>query len=170
MVVDMCHQCDGITLGSLLQSQELLIRTHGFTMTQVSDGKGGGYTYTVGLQERFEHPDLIVFDVKLALQAEVLKELATSVVERGVLPSSSALHRNGLSAVRVHTNHLNDGLVAMWSQRHHRVPLPGEFLQVVFSSAYFCSCHATAQRLLDKPLARRSGGSVHRGKSRQRRR
>jgi Domain of unknown function (DUF4262) len=139
-------------------------------MTQASDGKGGGHTYTVGLQEQFDHPDLIVFDVELALQAEVLKTLATSVVEHGVLPSSSSLHRDGLSAVRVHTNHLNDGLVAMWTQRHHRVPLPGEFLQVVFSSSYFCSCHANAQRLLDKPFARRSGGPVHRRKSRRRRR
>jgi hypothetical protein len=168
MVIGMCHLCDGNTLGSLLQSQDLLIRTHGFTMTQVSDGKGGGHTYTVGLRERFDHPDLVVLAVKPTLQAEVLQRLATSVVEHGVLPSRSEMHSDGLSTVRVHTNHLNDGLVAMWTQRHHRVPLPGEFLQVVFSSHYFCSCHANAQRLLDKPFVRQSGVPVHRRKVRRR--
>lgn len=164
----MCQLCNGASLDNVLVNQDLLIRTSGYAMTQVSDHRGGGWTYTIGLLERFGHPDLLTLDVDLALQAGLVNALAASVVEHGVLPGRAELRSDGLSTVLVHPNHLAEGRVAMWTKRHQRVPQTGEFLQVVLSSRHFCACHAPLRQMLDKPLVRTVGNEPSHRRRRKR--
>ena len=58
---------------------------------------------------------------------------------------------------RVHPNHLDRGLMAMWTEYYSSLcaPMPRlEVLQVFFPPDQFCSCHRDFTPRLSKPTAR----------------
>lgn len=71
-----CFICDGGTDEELLAEEFMRIALHGFTMTGVDSAPP--WTYTIGLEQSFRHPELVI----TGLSAETAAELITSVVER----------------------------------------------------------------------------------------
>lgn len=59
----------------ILKDAKALIRRHGWTAISVDDE--AFFTYTVGLPQRFDHPELVV----LALESELSQQLASAAVD-----------------------------------------------------------------------------------------
>lgn len=146
----MCLRCDGYSEEEVERCLDLAIRVNGWTATQISDDGQQGWTYTLGMNEELDHPDLIIVDAPLDAQRRIIGWLADMVSDDGG-PDSGVLERNGIELLPVHPNQLTGGLIAQWSHRYQRFPEAGEFLQVVPPKHLFCACHAEQRRRLDTP-------------------
>lgn len=123
---------------------------NGWTATQISDDGERGWTYTLGMNERLDHPDLIILDAPIDIQAKIVSWLADKVCDDGDLDERD-LEGKGIELLPVHPGQLTGGLVAQWSHRYRRFPAAGEFLQVLPPKHLFCACHAEQRRRLDAP-------------------
>ncbi len=146
----MCLRCDGYSEEEVDRAHELAIRVHGWTGIQVSDDGDSGWTYTLGLNDRLGHPDLIMIDVELEVQGQIVDWLASMVAETGSL-DVAVVEANGIELVPVHPDQLCGGLVAQWSHTYGRYPAGGEFLQVLPPRGSLCACHSHQVRRLDGP-------------------
>lgn len=137
-----------------MQALDLQIRVHGWALVQVADD-GAGWSYTIGLVERFGHPELCVIDAELNVGAQVINQFVKGIVARGEL---SAEHRlMGLQCVDVHQDHLRSHLFARWSERYGHPMRQGEMLQVLLPAGSYCECHTPRVRRLDIPGPTPSG-------------
>lgn len=150
----MCLECDGYSHEEVMQALDLRIRVHGWTLVQVQDGDSG-WCYTIGLVERFGHPELCVIDAKLDVRAQVITHLVEGIAARGELPADQRLM--GLECVEVHRDHLRGEWFGTWSERYGHPLRPGEMLQVLLPDSSYCACHAPLVRRLDVPGPTPSG-------------
>lgn len=130
---------------------DLAIRVHGFARVGVEDPSGPGWTYTLGLMENFDHPDLVCIEVEPDAQRAFVQAVGAMVVDDDAPPDPVALAELDLELVPVDPCHLRGDLVAWWIERHGRRPDGGDFLQVLPGPSYFCERHATWARRLDDP-------------------
>ena len=150
----MCLECDGYSHEAAMQALDLQIRVHGWALIQVEDG-GADWCYTIGLVERFGHPELCVIDAELDVGAKLIHQLVKGIVARGELPAEHRL--TGLQCVEVHRDHLRSHLFARWTEQYGHPLRQGEMAQVVLPAGSYCECHAPLVRRLDIPGPTPSG-------------
>ena len=146
----MCIRCEGYSEGQVERMYDLMIDVHGFAMTQVQEHGEHGWTYTMGLRDRFDHPDLLIVQLVPKVQAELGSMLGQMVVDEGKL-DFQALAENDIELVPVDPRHFRDGLVADWVNRYGRFPEEGEFLQVMVGPSLLCECCQHRVQRLDDP-------------------
>jgi hypothetical protein len=77
----------GLSLAGLVDQHLADIQELGYTTVQVAaDGLAPGWGYTVGLWQRFRHPELICVGMPAQACAAVLHQLAQRVADGAVLP------------------------------------------------------------------------------------
>ena len=77
----MCIHCDGYSHEQSLLALDLTIRTHGWALTQVTDTNP--WSYTVGLLESYDHPELMITGLELDMQSPVLRRLVDAIEKTG---------------------------------------------------------------------------------------
>jgi len=78
----MCSLCDGTSYEQLLEDTGERIERIGFTMVGVeADLDHPPWTYTIGLVEGYDHPELAMLGIPIELAAEVISALATRVLD-----------------------------------------------------------------------------------------
>jgi hypothetical protein len=135
----MCIICDGHTHDDHLRSIELHIAIYGWSISGVEPGPdapagpaplGTTWAYTIGLQEGFGMPELIVMDTKFASAQRLLNLLAERLTSGATLDEIDA--EFDVDHGPVHAEHLfRSDLVNTWSAFYGRPPAPGTFVQVV---------------------------------------
>ncbi len=160
----MCKRCEGETIEAVFADLADTIASHGFAIQQVGDSSSG-WTYSIGLQSGFGHPDLFCVDVEADLQAKLISRIGQAVVRGASL--SSAVAGLDVTFVDVHDTHLDREWFTNWNVIEDRVPRVGEIVQVVPGPSWFCSCHASSVRLFDRvqPRPRSSGRRARRQSS-----
>ena len=148
--VSMCIRCEGYNEEQVGRMHDLMIDVHGFMMTQVRGHGQDAWTYTMGLREGLNHPDLLVVHLQPDVQAELASKLGTMVVDDGRI-DPEVLAVSDIELVPVDPRHFRDGLVAEWVNRYRRFPEEGDFLQVVLGPSMLCECCQHRMPRLDEP-------------------
>ncbi len=146
---------------------DLTIRTFGWQLTQVSDPAPTAllpWSYTIGLGESYDHPDLMMIGVELETQSAVIRRIVEPIERTGRIDRQD-LDDAGITLVEVHPNHLRDHWFGQWSNRAGILPPDGTFLQVVPPPDWFCSCHRHALPRFDRPGPIRFGNRADRQRS-----
>lgn len=144
----MCIECDGYSHEEVMQVLDLQIKIHGWAVVQVGDDDNV-FSYTIGLVENFGHPELIVVDVDRRYQQGLINELAEGIAANG-RPALDRPSTRGVRCVGVHPNHLHADYFGTWVSRYGELPQPGQVLQVLLPARFYCTCHASAVRRLDR--------------------
>jgi hypothetical protein len=155
----MCLQCDGYSYEQSMLALDLTIRTYGWQLTQVTDANP--WSYTIGLTESYDHPELMVAGLKLDTQSMVIRKIVDSIASTGSV-DHAFLQSEGVRLVEVHPNHLAGDWFASWSNHYDRVPPDGTFLQIVPPGHWFCDCHQRSMPHFELPGPTRFGNRVDR--------
>jgi hypothetical protein len=129
-------------------SLDLTIRTYGWQLTQITGPNP--WSYTIGLLESYDHPELMVTGLELDMQNTVIRKIVDSIKQTGHV-DNAFLQSEGVTLVDVHPNHLAGDWFGTWSNFYQRIPTPGSFLQIVPPSDWFCDCHAHAMPHFELP-------------------
>jgi Domain of unknown function (DUF4262) len=143
----MCLRCDGYSEEEVWRATDLAIRTFGWSLVLVEDESP--WLYTIGLLESFGHPELVVVDIKLERGELLIRSVAQMVEDTGGVDWRE-LKRRGIGLVTVHDDHLRSDLFGSWINFYDKVPASGSFLQVLPPKDWFCACHQSAGRRLDR--------------------
>ena len=144
----MCMRCDGYSPEEVDRHTDLLIRVHGFMIQQVEDDPP--WTYTVGVSESWNRPELLIVDIDGATQARLVKAVADDYVRLGDIQPST-LEKLDVELIEVDEVHFRDGLVAQWEHRYSMSASTGDFLQIVPGPSWLCDRHVATVRRLDDP-------------------
>ena len=144
----MCMRCDGYSWEEIDRHTDLMIRVNGYIAIHVEGPRS--WTYTIGANESWDQPDLVVVGVEPALQQILIHALADDYRVHGEIRDET-VHDLDLEIVAVHESHVDQGLVAEWEQRYSMVPRPGDVVQIVPGPSWFCDRHAGQAVRLDKP-------------------
>ena len=155
----MCLQCDGYSFEQSMLSLDLTIRTYGWQLQQVTDTNP--WSYTIGLLESYDHPELMVTGLRLEKQNIVIRKIVDSIAKTGCV-DHAFLEKEGVTLVEVHPNHLAGDWFGTWSNFYERLPAPGSFLQIVPPSDWFCDCHAHSMPHFELPGPIRFGNRADR--------
>ncbi|MEX2294139.1 MAG: DUF4262 domain-containing protein [Acidimicrobiales bacterium] len=131
----MCSLCDGSTYEEVLDDLHHIVQHFGWALQGVKASPP--WVYTIGLIERFDHPELVLAGVDISVAMGVLNALGTMIATGERLEPG----RSGVSVAEVevafgsvHPVHISAGLVGMWQERYARqpgVPPPLEVVQVL---------------------------------------
>ena len=121
-----------------MRSLDLTIRAYGWQLHQITDSNP--WSYTIGLLESYDHPELMITGLELDMQSSVIRRLVGSIEKTGNV-DHALLEREDITLVEVHPNHLAGDWFGTWSNFYQRLPPPGSFLQIVPPSDWFCDCH-----------------------------
>jgi hypothetical protein len=157
-------QCDGSSFEQSMLALDLTIRTHGWALVQVDDEMP--WSYTVGLTESYDHPELMVAGLELTEQAGVIHRVAEPIERTGSVDRAE-LADAGIELAEVHPSHLAGDRFARWTLHYQQLPAPGTFLQVVPPSNWFCDCHRHAMPHFDQPGPIRSASRADRRRRRR---
>jgi hypothetical protein len=137
----MCEICDGATYEELFTRYAEIIRTAGFIVITVEGARG--WSYTIGLLDSADHPELIAAGGASAPRARLVHSLATKALggEHFHAGDTIGLGESGIARVgMVHPIHFELETFAMWQNladfgaihRHRpravQVLLPGALL------------------------------------------
>ncbi len=147
----MCMVCDGFSFEEIDRQIDLTIQVNGFFIQQVGDGFDDPnlWSYTIGINESWDHADFVTVDMSADLQRDLIAALVDDVVDFGEVLVET-LRLLDVELVPVHRSHLAEGMVAMWEVRNERRAEPGDFLQIVLGSTWYCAKHSTTGRRLDR--------------------
>ena len=121
-----------------MRSLDLTIRTFGWQLLQITDTNP--WSYTIGLLESYDHPELMITGLEFDVQNRVIRKIVDSIETTGSV-DHAFLEREGVTLVDVHPRHLAGDWFGTWSNFYERLPPPGSFLQIVPPSDWFCECH-----------------------------
>ena len=151
----MCDICNGRTYEQARRAMELHVIHHGWALQGVYPGEDdtdeGHWTYTIGLVENFDHPELILTDAEYTIAGEILNRIG-EMVRSG--DDMSQLANMGISLREVHPAHLDTDLFASWIDLYGHAPEPGQVLQIVLPDANYCPCHSVLRCDLSDPSQR----------------
>lgn len=147
-------------------SLDLTIRAFGWQLLQITDTNP--WSYTIGLLESYDHPELMVTGLELDLQKRMIRKIVDSIETNGSV-DDAFLEREGVTLVEVHPNHLAGDWFGTWSNFYQRLPPPGSFLQIVPPSDWFCDCHQHAMPHFERPERIRYGNRADRRRQNGRR-
>jgi hypothetical protein len=119
-------------------SLDLTIRAFGWQLHQITDSNP--WSYTIGLLESYDQPELMITGLELDVQNRVIRKIVDSIETTGSV-DHAFLEREGVTLVEVHPKHLAGDWFGTWSNFYQRLPPPGSFLQIVPPSDWFCDCH-----------------------------
>ena len=140
-------------------SLDLTIRTYGWQLNQITDTMP--WSYTIGLTESYDHPELMMYGVELETQNIVIRKIVDSIEETGNV-DHAFLECEGVTLVEVHPNHLAGDWFGTWSNHYGHEPPDGTFLQIVPPSRWFCSCHQHSIPHFEQPGPIRMGNRASR--------
>ena len=158
-------QCDGYSFEQSMLALDLTIRTHGWALTQVTAEMP--WSYTIGLSESYDHPELMIAGVELSTQRSVVNRIVDAIVKTGSV-DHPLLADAGITLVEVHPTHLADHWFGRWSAHYERIPVPGTFLQIVPPWDWFCDCHQHSMPHFELPDPIRFGNRAERRRRRRR--
>jgi len=128
----MCVMCDGMSYEDALQ--DLIDRKEKWGWALQGVEARPPWTYTIGLLERFDHPELVMTGVPITVAFNVLNVLGTRIaVGERFEPGTEdiVVGETALRFVAVHGVHLAAGLVGMWQNAYSTDPGMLERLAVV---------------------------------------
>src|SRR4051812_11447602 len=178
IMVGMCEICDGASEDEARQQLAGLIEKYGWAITAVQGGRENlSWAYTVGLVERYGHPELVVTSLADEDAGRLLNALGNRVRtgERFAPDTAALVGTVPVRIVAVHPVHLEQGLMAAWYEQYRAF---GDIfqlraLQVVLPSEAFCPdgcCQMPRLDLpatsLDVPMGTRSSRRRRRGRHR----
>jgi predicted outer membrane lipoprotein len=109
MMAGMCAICDGMSYDEVLADMHERVERFGFTMTGIEpDPDHPGWTYTVGLVERRDHPELAILGVPLQVAYTVLTALSRRVLDDGARIQEGEIAR--INGVYFHVGPIDDRL------------------------------------------------------------
>lgn len=155
----MCLQCDGYSYEQSMLALDLTIRTHGWALSQITDANP--WSYTIGLTESYDHPELMITGLTLERQNSVIRHIVGPIETTGRIDEAD-LAAAGVTLVEVHANHLRGDWFATWSNRYGHVPPNGTFLQIVPPGDWFCDCHQHSMPHFELPGPIRFGNRADR--------
>ncbi|MGH9156409.1 MAG: DUF4262 domain-containing protein [Acidimicrobiales bacterium] len=154
----MCAICDGATEDEVRQHLADSIEWYGWSVQGVEASPGGwGWAYTVGLVERFGHPELVVASMLNFNANGGLLNLLGNEIQTGRRFGSGLRTMVGGADLRftaVHPRQFEHGVFNMWFDHYRAFGAQGPeltALQVVLPSTLFCPVHAGPQPRLDRP-------------------
>jgi len=157
----MCIMCSGEDRDDVLFHIDATIERFGWYIQGVvgHEPPALDWAYSIGLAQRFGHPELVVVGVEAEIAAEAINDLGEMVRSgRRLAPGSSVELADGDVAIgMVHSAHFETGLMAMWHEYYDKVgpPVPHlEALQVMFGCGSYCREHQNAVPRLSNPKAR----------------
>jgi len=119
----MCSICDGTTYEEALEDLHECIDRYGWAVQGVEARRA--WAYTIGLAERFDHPELVLAGVPWQASLPVLNALGTMVATGEVLEPGRVPVLVGeveLAVGAVHPVHLANGLIGMWDAHYEAYP------------------------------------------------
>lgn len=142
----MCKICDGQTPDEFDADFDRIIRDHGWGLMSVeADERSLGWVYTVGLIERFDHPELVTVNLEPEMAAVVLNDLGEAVraghrLAPGSVPAGTGVF---VELFEVHPRQIEHGVFATWVDRFAWMPEPPVFgaLEVVLPDDAYCDDH-----------------------------
>lgn len=146
----MCQRCDGFSEEEVERGYDLTIKVDGYVRIQVESVGQPAWAYTMGLNEQFGHPDLICVEVSADLQRQLSFTVGQMIVDDGH-PDPEALAEMDVELVPADPVHLSGNRIALWANCYDRLPLVGEFLQVLPGPSGFCSCHTPLLQRMNEP-------------------
>lgn len=178
----MCPICNGVSREEFLFHLHDTIEQRGFALTGCEGGRASpAWAYTIGLAQRFDHPEFVMVACDLAAAEDTLMDLATRVANGERFDDvASASTPSGERTLRdVHPAQLIDGALATCLEYYQTVPCDGigvSAIQIV-ADDLCCDGHRRSRWDLSRaaPLinsAFRSGqrATPRRSKAEQRRR
>ena len=147
----MCMRCEGYSAEEIERATDLTIITNGYLLLRVTD-EYNPWSYTVGLRESYDHPELVCVDTSIVRQDQMIRLLADEVADRGRI-DDDVLRDADIELLVVDEVHLRDDLVVVWEERYDRSAQTGDFLQIRLGPSWYCEHHADAARRLDDPAA-----------------
>ena len=153
-----CVMCNGATRDECLDRIHRRVLDHGFTMQAVGASLNErGVVYTIGLVDKYDHPEFVVAGRPIGEAARVVEPLAMGVTEGNRYKPGETILLGGellLGVGKVHERHLRDGLLAAWKAYYEylgRVDLSLDAVQILVSEHDHCFEHQTTQPHLDLP-------------------
>ena len=128
----MCQMCDGMSLDEVLHDLHHLVERFGWAVVGVEAPRP--WAYTIGLADRYGHPELVLVGVDTSLATNVLNALGTMVATGEELRPGGkdvVVGEMELSFGAVHPVHLAAGLVGRWEAFYEWRPGPSPALEVV---------------------------------------
>lgn len=126
---------------------DLAIRVYGWYFTQIEEDPP--WSYTIGLLQSWNHPELVVMDLDHEPAAALLR-WAVALIERHGRLEPAELAALGIEIVEVAAEHLEGDLFGGWANFYGGLPSPGLFVQIVPPPSWFCECHRGSIRRLDQ--------------------
>jgi|GEM_PF-368583 len=115
----MCVICDGQTQEQAARFIELTIIQHGWALRHVHPGAddptGGHWTYTIGLVENFNHPELVITDTEYEVAGSLLNALGEEIRSGHEI---SSITESGFELNEVHPAHLASELFYGWADNY----------------------------------------------------
>ena len=138
-------------LDRLLSDMRMRILTNGYTVQGVlPDPHNAGWTYTIGLAESFDLPELVITNLDshdaVALISWVIEQLRDGT-------SLDELDPKQFTAVPVHKAHLDGHLLNMWRHYYEREPGTVEVVQLQLGEELACPCCVNDRVDLSDPNA-----------------
>jgi hypothetical protein len=153
----MCQICDGATIDQVRLGLARIIDTHGWAVQGVTgETDAESWAYTVGLVERFGHPELVVTGINMKAAWGLLNDLADRVRDGERFAAGETIDLDGVDVgfANVHPAQFSRGVFAMWFD-HYRAVAPAGLnlsaLQVILPDWLFCARHARHMPRLDRP-------------------
>lgn len=165
----MCRMCEGTSRQQLHEEARLHIIHHGWFLQGVLPEPGdpaGGWVYTVGLLESFDHPELVITNIAYERGGEILNALGELIREGHDVRDMT--EEDGMMAVRqVHPRHFDHDLVNTFEPLQGRAPAAGDYLQVVPDAYCRCHQHQVADLSSPAPFERRLNRAQRRAAARR---
>ena len=127
-----------------------MLAVNGYVLISVQDPGEPGWSYTIGLTEKFDHPELVCLDIELETRSRLIRMLADTVRDDGAL-DQALLEELDIELLPVTPSPEVFDLVGQFVDWYDRLPGPGEYQQVVLGPSWLCDGHVRAQRRLDRP-------------------
>jgi hypothetical protein len=89
----------------------------GWQLNQVTDVDP--WSYTIGLLESYDHPEVMVAGLRLEQQNTVIRTVVEPIVQTGRV-DHAFLDREGVTLVEVHPDHLAGDWFGTWSNFYER--------------------------------------------------
>lgn len=138
-------------LDQILSDMEMRIVTNGYTIQGVlADPQSVAWTYTIGLAKGLDLPELVITNVDNHDAAGLLTVIIEQLRDGARLEDFDP---NQLSAVPVHSDHLDGDLLNMWRQYYDEEPSSVEVVQLQLGPDFGCPCCLDTQVNLADPAA-----------------
>jgi len=118
----MCCMCDGWTLDEAQADLNDRKQRFGWTLQGVEGARP--WTYSIGLTERFGHPELVMAGVPIDAAGAMINALGHRIAAGEDLIDGDHLWEGEieLEVGGVHPVHIADGLVGQWEEHYWRHP------------------------------------------------